>query len=62
MWLLNPYQLPVHGRPFRSVPTLSDCTATTSLPSRDEALSFHSGVLNGYSKKLSRSPRVTEDA
>lgn len=27
----------------------SDCMTTTGLPSRDEALSFHSGVLNGYS-------------
>jgi hypothetical protein len=43
--LLDPYQLPAHGRLCRCIPTLSDCMPRTRLPSRDKVFSFRNGVL-----------------
>jgi hypothetical protein len=43
-------------------PTLSDRMPSNCLPSRDEAFSFHSGVLPDRSRKPSPSLGVAEDA
>jgi hypothetical protein len=51
--LLDPYQLPVHGRLCRCAPTLSDRMHSSCLPSRDETFSFHSRVLPDCGRKLS---------
>jgi len=55
--LLNPYQLPAHGRLCRCAPSWPTALPSTRLPSRDKTFSFRSSVL-----KTVPSLGVAEDA